>query len=118
PPKGWCQRQSCLEGGLYARRPSICVPLTSLYRRERLRWARQHVHWTPDQWMAVLFPDKSRFSLQSDSGRYLIWREPGTLYPPSNIRERDAYGGGSVCVWGRIFDVLRPIEMTSFPDST
>ncbi|GBM43825.1 hypothetical protein AVEN_166223-1 [Araneus ventricosus] len=28
--------------------------------------------------------------------------EPGTRYLPSNIRERDAYGGGSVCVWGGI----------------
>ena len=32
----------------------------------------------------------------------MIWREPGTRYQPSNIRERDAYGRGSVCVWGGI----------------
>lgn len=89
-------------GGLYARRPATCVPLTSRHRRDRLQWARQHVHWTPDQWRAVLFTDESRFSLQSDSRRYLIWREPGTRYHPSNIRERDAYGRGSVCVWGGI----------------
>ncbi|GBM35827.1 Transposable element Tc3 transposase [Araneus ventricosus] len=56
----------------------------------------------PDQWRAVRFTDESRFSLQSDSRRYLIWREPGTRYHPSNIGERDAYGGGSVCVWGGI----------------
>ncbi|GBM43139.1 Transposable element Tcb1 transposase [Araneus ventricosus] len=65
-------------------------------------WVHQHVHWTPDQWRAVLFTDESRFSLQSDSRRYLIWREPGTRYYPSNILERDAYGRGSVCVWGSI----------------
>ncbi|GBN28020.1 hypothetical protein AVEN_82005-1 [Araneus ventricosus] len=44
--------------------------------------------------------DESRFSLQSDSRCYLIWRSPGTHYHPSNIREKDAYGGGSV--WGGI----------------
>ncbi|GBN24624.1 Transposable element Tcb1 transposase [Araneus ventricosus] len=87
------------EGGLYARRPAIFV---SRHRRERLRWAHQHVHWTPDQWKTVLFTDESRFCLQSDSRRYLVWREPGTRYHPSNIRERGAYGGGSVCVWGGI----------------
>ncbi|GBN17503.1 hypothetical protein AVEN_266057-1 [Araneus ventricosus] len=76
--------------------------LTSRHRRERLRWAHQHVHWTPDQLRAVLFTDESRFSLQSDSSHYLIWRESGTRYHPSNILERDAYGAGSVCVWGGI----------------
>ncbi|GBN00952.1 hypothetical protein AVEN_207334-1 [Araneus ventricosus] len=42
------------------------------------------------------------FSLQSDSRRYLIWRESGTLYHPSNVHERDAYGAGSVCIWDGI----------------
>ena len=86
------------EGGLHAKRPAICMPLTSRHRRGRLQSARQHVHWTPDQWRAVLFTDEPRFSLESDSMRYLTWREPWTRYHPSNIRERYAYGRGSVCV--------------------
>ncbi|KFM76242.1 hypothetical protein X975_26625, partial [Stegodyphus mimosarum] len=45
------------EGGLYARGPAICVPLTSCRKRERLQWARQHVHWMPNKWRAVLFTD-------------------------------------------------------------
>lgn len=36
------------EGGLYASRPAICVPLTSQYRRERLSCVHQHVHWKRD----------------------------------------------------------------------
>ena len=47
------------------RRPAICVPLTSRHRRDRLQWARQHVHWTPHQWKAVFFMDTSRFSLKN-----------------------------------------------------
>ncbi|KFM77058.1 Transposable element Tcb2 transposase, partial [Stegodyphus mimosarum] len=90
------------EDGLYASRPAICVPLTSCHRRDRLQWARQHVHWTPDQWRAVLFMDESRFSLESDSRRYLIWGEPGTRYHLSNIHKSHAYRRGSVCVWGCI----------------
>ncbi|KFM74108.1 Transposable element Tcb2 transposase, partial [Stegodyphus mimosarum] len=95
-------RRRLHEGGLYARLPAICVPLTSRHKRGHLQWTRKHVHWTPDQWRAVLFTDESRFSLESDSRRYLIWREPGIRYHPSNIPERDAYGRGSVCVWGSI----------------
>ncbi|GFX32548.1 transposable element Tc1 transposase [Trichonephila clavipes] len=43
-----------------------------------------------------------RFSLSSDSHRILIWRERGSRNHPSNIIERDRYGGRSVLVWGGI----------------
>ncbi|GFW87971.1 transposable element Tcb1 transposase [Trichonephila clavipes] len=65
-------------GGLFARRPLRCVPLTPAHRRRR---------------------DESRFSLSSDSHRILIWRERGSRNHPSNIIERDRYGGRGVLVW-------------------
>ncbi|GFT56405.1 transposable element Tcb2 transposase [Trichonephila clavipes] len=43
--------------------------------------------------------DESRFSLNSDSHRILIWREWGSRNHPSNIIERDRYGGRGVLVW-------------------
>ncbi|GFW91355.1 transposable element Tcb2 transposase [Trichonephila clavipes] len=46
--------------------------------------------------------DESRFSLSSDSHRILIWRERGSQNHPSNIIERDRYGGRGVLVWGGI----------------
>ncbi|GFU68782.1 transposable element Tc3 transposase [Trichonephila clavipes] len=46
--------------------------------------------------------DESRFSLSSDSHRILIWRERGSRNHPSNINERDRYGGRGVLVWGGI----------------
>ncbi|GFV09203.1 transposable element Tcb2 transposase [Trichonephila clavipes] len=53
-------------GGLFARRPVRCVPLTPAHRRRH----------------------ESRFSLSSDSHRKLIWRERGSRNHPSNIIER------------------------------
>ncbi|GFV03652.1 hypothetical protein TNCV_1876001 [Trichonephila clavipes] len=44
----------------------------------------------------VLFTDDSRFSLSNDSHRILIWREQGSRNHPSNIIERDRYGGHGV----------------------
>ena len=38
------ERRRLHEGGLHARRPAICVPLTSRHRRDLLQGARQHVH--------------------------------------------------------------------------
>ncbi|GFU66671.1 transposable element Tcb2 transposase [Trichonephila clavipes] len=67
-------------GGLFARRPVRCVPLTPAHRRRH----------------------ESRFSLSSDSHRILIWRERGSRNHPSNIIERDRYGGRGVLLGGGI----------------
>ncbi|GFV71400.1 hypothetical protein TNCV_4051041 [Trichonephila clavipes] len=58
-------------GGLYARRPVVCVPLTRQDRTTRLQWCREHHNWTEQDWACVLFSDESRFSLSSDCRRQL-----------------------------------------------
>ncbi|GFW13155.1 transposable element Tcb1 transposase [Trichonephila clavipes] len=78
-----------LGGGLFARRPVRCVPLTPAHRRRRSLWCREHWNWRDNEWGRVLFTDESRFSLSSDSHRILIWRERGSRNHPSNIIERD-----------------------------
>ncbi|GFU50953.1 transposable element Tcb1 transposase [Trichonephila clavipes] len=90
------------KGGLFARRPERCLPLKVDHRRHRLQWCREHKNWTTDQWSRVLFTDESRFSTRSDSQRVLIWREIGTRFYTSNIKERHHYGGPGVLVWGGI----------------
>ncbi|GFU65801.1 transposable element Tc1 transposase [Trichonephila clavipes] len=89
-------------GGLFARRPVRCVPLTPAHRRRRSLWCREHRNWRDNEWGRVLFTDESRFSLSSDYHRILIWRERGSRNHPSNIIERDRYGGLGVLVWGGI----------------
>ncbi|GFU16635.1 transposable element Tcb2 transposase [Trichonephila clavipes] len=87
-------------GGLFARRPVRCVPLTPAHRRRRSLWCREHRNWRDNERGRVLFTDESRFSLSSDSHRILIWRERESRNHPSNIIERDRYGGRGVLVWG------------------
>ncbi|GFX94453.1 transposable element Tcb2 transposase [Trichonephila clavipes] len=89
-------------GGLFARRPVRCVPLTPAHRRRRSLWCREHRNWRDNERGRVLFTDESRFSLSSDSHRILIWRERGSRNHPSSIIERDRYGGRGVLVWGGI----------------
>ncbi|GFV61423.1 transposable element Tcb2 transposase [Trichonephila clavipes] len=89
-------------GGLYARRPVMCVPLTRQHRTARLQWCREHHNWTEQDWACVLFSDESRFSLSSDCRRQLIWRESGTAYRPENIQEKDRYPTYSIMVWAGI----------------
>ncbi|GFW01105.1 transposable element Tcb1 transposase [Trichonephila clavipes] len=78
--------------GLYARRPVRCVPLTATHCRLRLTRSREHALWTPQLWSYVMFSVESRFRLQSDLRRTLIWRAPGTRYNQENTIERHRYG--------------------------
>ncbi|GFW83664.1 transposable element Tcb2 transposase [Trichonephila clavipes] len=86
-------------GGLFARRPVRCVPLTPARRRRCSLWCREHRNWRDNEGGRVLFTDESRFSLSSDSHRILIGRERGSSNHPSNIIERDRYGGRGVLIW-------------------
>ncbi|GFV99818.1 transposable element Tcb1 transposase [Trichonephila clavipes] len=86
-------------GGLFARCPVRCVPLRPAHRRRRSLWCREHRNWRDNEWGRVLFTDESRFSMSSDSHRILIWRQRGSRNHPSNIIERDRYGGRGVLVW-------------------
>ncbi|GFX39414.1 transposable element Tcb2 transposase [Trichonephila clavipes] len=89
----------CLRGGgLYARRPVVCVPLTRQHRTARFQWCREHHNWTEQGWACLLFSDEIRFSLSSDCRRQLIWRESGTAYCPENIQEKDRYPTCSIMV--------------------
>ncbi|GFY20330.1 transposable element Tcb1 transposase [Trichonephila clavipes] len=49
-------------GGLFARRPVRCVPLTPAHRRRRSLWCREHRNWGDNEWGRVLCTDESRFS--------------------------------------------------------
>ncbi|GFV56906.1 transposable element Tcb2 transposase [Trichonephila clavipes] len=75
-------------------------------RHRRLDDRYRVLPWSEDCTVVVCLHialyDESRFSLSSDSHRILIWRERGHRNHPSNIIERDRYGGRGVLVWGGI----------------
>ncbi|GFW99216.1 transposable element Tcb2 transposase [Trichonephila clavipes] len=89
-------------GGLYARRPVVCVPLTRQHRTARLQWCREHHNWTEQNWACVLFSDESKFSLSSDCRRITDLARVCTAYCPENIQEKDRYPTCSIMVWAGI----------------
>ncbi|GFX54800.1 HTH_Tnp_Tc3_2 domain-containing protein [Trichonephila clavipes] len=82
--------------------PCTVCTLTPAHWKRRSLWGQGHRNWRDNEWGRVLFTDESRFSLSSNSHRILIWRERGSRNHPSNIIERDRYGGRGVLVWGGI----------------
>ncbi|GBN36419.1 hypothetical protein AVEN_112992-1 [Araneus ventricosus] len=75
------------ETGLFARRPAVCVPLTSTNRRIRLTWCRKHRDWSMDQWAIVLLTDESRFSLNTILAVRSYGENQGpATYPPMSAK--------------------------------
>ncbi|GFU50496.1 transposable element Tcb2 transposase [Trichonephila clavipes] len=106
--------RGCLhKGGLINRRPGRHLPLKVGHRRHRLQWCREIKNWTTDQWSRVLFTDEIRFSTRRNSQRVLIWKEIGTGFYPSNLKERYRYGGSGVLIWGGIM-LNRRVEFHIF----
>ncbi|GFU11882.1 transposable element Tcb2 transposase [Trichonephila clavipes] len=66
--------------GLYARRPQVCVRLTSRHRRDCREWSTEHVNWRRNECSNILFSDESHFSVHPDNRRIFIWRDHGNLY--------------------------------------
>ncbi|GFX75026.1 transposable element Tcb2 transposase [Trichonephila clavipes] len=93
--------KSSSQCGLYARRPVVCVPLNG--RQRRNRYAGQRTCFLNAATMGFCaVQDESRFTMESDSGRLLIWREQRTRYHQSNSVERHSYRGGGILVWAGI----------------
>ncbi|GFW71322.1 transposable element Tc1 transposase [Trichonephila clavipes] len=85
-------------GGLFARRPVRCVPLTPAHRRRRSLWCREHRNWRDNEWGRVLFTDENRFSLSSDSHRILIWRErEAAIIPRTSLKGTGSVNGIRYC---------------------
>ncbi|GFV66748.1 transposable element Tcb2 transposase [Trichonephila clavipes] len=80
--------------GLYARRPMVCVRLTSRHRRDRREWATEHVNCRRKEWSNVLFSDESRFSVHPDNRRIFIWRDRVNRNNPAFVQESVRFGEG------------------------
>ncbi|GFX55255.1 transposable element Tcb2 transposase [Trichonephila clavipes] len=91
-------RRRLHNSGLYARRQLYVY--RSTYDREGPSYLGQE----------NTFPGPDRdglyrrvhFTLESDSGRLLIWRERSARYHQSNTVERHSYRGGGIMVWAEI----------------
>ena len=71
-------------------------------RVARLKWCRERVNWTVNDWGNVIFTDESKFPLDPDDKHIKIWSGKETRNQPQNIVEHLAFRGGIIMVWARI----------------
>lgn len=69
-------RNRLYDAGLKSLRPAIRIPMTTHYIQERLQWAQAHVTLNINDWIPVLFTDKSRLCVDFTDRRITVWRRP------------------------------------------
>lgn len=95
-------RRRLKEAAITPFRPANGPKLSVAHRQARLRFAREHLNWTEEQWASILFTDECRTCLNGADGRRRVYRRRGERYAQSCIEERVPFGGGSCMVWGGI----------------
>ena len=66
---------------------------------KRFQWAKVHKDWTTEQWIKVLWTDKSKFKILGSKRRVYGWRRVGERAAASCITPTVKHGEGSVMVW-------------------
>ena len=99
------------QNNLYGRRP-VKKPLVSARNlRTRIKFARDHLSWTVNDWSKVLFSNESKFMLFSSDGIRYVRRPIGDRFNPKYQLPIVKHGGGNVMVWGCFSrDNLGPIH--------
>jgi len=92
-------RQILCGVGLKGRKPAKKPLLTAVQREQRLKWARQHEEWTPDDWERVIWSDESGFERISSRQQW-VRRRDGERFEKECIKATVKHGGGKVQVWG------------------
>lgn len=97
-----CVRRVLLKWGLKGPVTAKKTVLRPRNIRKRLIFAKDHLHWTKEQWANVIFNDESKFELFGTKRRVFVRRQEGEKYKKSCIVPTVKHGGGSVMVWGGI----------------
>ena len=86
------------DAGLFGRRPVKKPWISEKNRKVRLQWAKDHLHWTTQQWAQVLWSDESKYLLIGTDGIKYVRRPKGTRFLPKYQVATVKHGGGSVMV--------------------
>ncbi len=76
------------KAGYKKTKPTRKPGLTKKMKEERLKWCKEHEHWTLEDWKRVIWSDETSVILLHRRGGYRIWRKSNERFVRSCIRER------------------------------
>uniref|UniRef100_A0A914WGH2 Transposase n=1 Tax=Plectus sambesii TaxID=2011161 RepID=A0A914WGH2_9BILA len=85
---------------LHERRPARKPLVSKKNKTRRLKFAKYHESWTPQQWEKILWSDESKFNLFGSDGKVFVRRPDGARFDPKYQLPTVKHGGGNVMVWG------------------
>lgn len=99
------------DAGLHRRRPSKNPLISKKNRAARLKFAKEHLNWTSEQWSKILWSDESKFNMLSSDGIRYVRRPTNKIDDVKYHVPTVTHGGGSVMVWGCFSrDVIGPLR--------
>ncbi|KAK6741449.1 hypothetical protein RB195_009357 [Necator americanus] len=73
------------------------APITS---HACVKWAKEHISWTRQQWNKVLFSDESKFNVMGSDGTKYVRRPARKRFHPMYQLPTVNHGGGNILLWG------------------
>ena len=93
-------RRCLKECGMKAKTKIKKPLLSAKHRANRLKFAKDHVNWTPEQWKLVTWSDETKINRLCSDGRIWSWYDPKIGITSNNIQNTLKYGGRSLMLWG------------------
>ncbi|CAD6184674.1 unnamed protein product [Caenorhabditis auriculariae] len=100
PPSVSTVKRRLNAAGIMGRRPVKKPLISEKNRAARVKWAKEHLNWTRQDWNKILWSDESKFLLFGSDGIQWVRRPIGSRYHPKYQLPTVKHGGGSCMVWG------------------
>jgi len=88
--------QCGLKGCVAKKKPFI----SETNRLKRLKFAKEHIGWSVDQWKKVLWSDETKYNMRASDGVVYVWRRRGEALKADCLRGTVKHGGGNILIWG------------------
>jgi transposase len=93
-------RKVLKELGFKCRRKVKTAALEEDHVKNRLKWAKEHRHWTVEDWKKVIFSDETKVNTSGSDGVQYTYVYKDDRLKPFNFAPKKKFGGRSIMVWG------------------
>lgn len=92
-------RRSLRESGIKSKSKPKKPLLRAENRKKRLKWAKEHRHWTVEDWKRVVWSDETKVERLGSGENHYTWIRDGVNLQPHNVKQTVKNGGGYIMVW-------------------